>query len=552
MDGAVVGLWSGSFTGPEPLEQYQHDPVGFLVEQLGMREETVRWTLNDGYGSHVWDGTREPLIATLEALARSEDVGVEAGTATQKTYVLGAGAMLWWLACWRNSIVITAAPKKEQLALNLWKEVTKLWPHFQAAYPMAELTTLKLRMKGGIDETWAATGFVCGVGADEESANKARGFHAEHMLIICEETPGIHSAIMTAFENTSTGPHNLRLALGNPDSQQDELHRFCQSPGVTHVRISALDHPNVVAGDAGLVPGAVSSKSVARRAAKYGTDSPIFKRMVRGISPAESRFSLIRQVWIEAAVAKWLDPETREELLLVGGPALGVDVANSEDGDEAAIASGIGSVLEEVRAFPCPNNLHLGVQVALEMKLLNVADRNCGVDAGGVGAGTINKLKELRRHVQGLFAGGRAHPRIDRDVLADEGVSVLEEEVYFNFRAQMWWQMRSDLQRGRLALPPDEVLHRELVVPTWSSREGKIIVEPKEKIIERLGHSPDRADAVVLWNWVRPRPQPEKDDRDLGAFDTEMLEAEYEKFRRTRAVTTHDRPAEYDPMMVTM
>lgn len=34
---------------------------------------------------------------------------------------------------------------------------------------------------------------------------------------------------------------------------------------------------------------------------------------------------------------------------------------------------------------------------------------------------------------------------------------------------------------------------------------GIVTLESKDDIRKRLGRSPDRADAVVYWNWVRPR-----------------------------------------------
>lgn len=144
-------------------------------------------------------------------------------------------------------------PIEDQLRLHIWKEIGALWPRFEEHFPGAQLLDLKIRMrdpetdaKGNAKEKWAATGFKCGVDAGSVSAVRAQGFHARHMLIVTEETPGIHPAIMAAFENTCTADHNIRLAFGNPDHQQDALHLFCESPGAVPVRISALDHPNLV------------------------------------------------------------------------------------------------------------------------------------------------------------------------------------------------------------------------------------------------------------------------------------------------------------------
>ena len=269
---------------------YQDDPLGWISDILGVPEHTLRWSLNDGYADHVWDGSVDPLSEVLEALAGWDSVGVESGTGTGKTF-LGACIVLWFLACWEDSIVVTAAPKLAQLTKHIWKEIGVLWPHFQHHFPHAELLSSGvIRMKPAIEEreAWAATAFGCGVGADESSATKAQGWHAEHMLILTEETPGVHPAIMVAFENTCSAPHNLRLSFGNPDYEEDELHQFCLQPHVQHVRVSALDHPNVVGDEPGIIPGAVSLAAIERRKDLYAHIPAMYESRVRGISPRQA------------------------------------------------------------------------------------------------------------------------------------------------------------------------------------------------------------------------------------------------------------------------
>jgi len=41
-------------------------------------------------------------------------------------------------------------------------------------------------------------------------------------------------------------------------------------------------------------------------------------------------------------------------------------------------------------------------------------------------------------------------------------------------------------------------LARELSSASYLIRNGKILIEPKEKIKERLGRSPDKADAYII------------------------------------------------------
>ncbi len=55
------------------------------------------------------------------------------------------------------------------------------------------------------------------------------------------------------------------------------------------------------------------------------------------------------------------------------------------------------------------------------------------------------------------------------------------------------------MEQGQIALPHDEELFDELVAIGWrATSNGKIQIEPKEVLKNRLGRSPDRADAVVL------------------------------------------------------
>lgn len=468
--------------------KYARDPLLWFKERLGIDEHTLRWSMNPAYETHKWDGTADPMAKVLTSLAEWKSVGVESATGTGKTF-LGAGVILWFLDCFENSTVVTTAPKESQLTLNIWKEVSRLWPRFQSLRPKAELTTLRIRMRPGSD-VWAAHGFACGVGADEDSATRAQGFHAEHMLIIFEETPGIHPAVMTAFKNTCSDDHNIRLALGNPDSRTDQLHMFCQESNVVPIRVSALDHPNVVTNDR-VIPGAVSRLKVDERRHDYGPDSRLYMSRVRGISPEESADALIRWQWCIDATRKTAAERSQ---LLQGPDALGVDVANSENGDKAALAHGKGAVLLTVESFQCPNaNLLASERVVPLILTLDIDQKHVGIDAVGVGAGTVNELKRLGFRCTAIHGGGLAHVRPQSK----------REEEFNSLRSQMWWQVRVDLQHSNIVLPHDEELFEDLTTPTWATQNGKIVVEPKEKIKQRLGRSPDKGDAVVYWNWVR-------------------------------------------------
>ncbi len=472
---------------------YRVNPLDYLVERLGFKRETIDWLSLSEYKDHKWDGTVNPFVYLLECLSQGvKKIGVESATGTGKTKI-GAGIALWFLECFENSLVITTAPKEPQLKLHIWKEIGVLYPSFNKG----SLSTLRLNMHEDAKLTdWQAVGFVAGVAADEASATKAQGFHAEHLLIILEETPGVPQPIIEAFQNTCDGTHNIILAFGNPDHQLDNLHRFCQLPNVTSLRISGFDHPNVVLKNSNFIPGAVTLDGLNDKKIRYGEDGPLFLSRARGISPGQSVNSLISLKWIKESVERWKTfcDESGQliESKIYGEKALGVDVANSEAGDKAAIAKGRGTVLIEVKDFQCPDSNVLGKRDVYQlMRDENISEYNVGVDSVGVGAGTVNALKELDKYIVAL--GG-----------ADEPVDLQnQEEKFKNLRSQMWWQLREDFRNGIISIPDDQELIADLITPEWEPKDGKIIVEKKEAIKKRLGHSPNKGDAVVYWNWVR-------------------------------------------------
>jgi hypothetical protein len=517
LDAHLVALAANQ--GPKAHVEYQDRPEDWIVEKLGIPRETIRWSLVEGYAKHVWDGTPDPIAAILESLAAWEDVGVESATGTGKSYI-AACIVYWFLACFHNSIVNTYAPKGDQLRLYIWKELTELWPLFKRLFPTATKTSVPLRIQMNGSDKWAAHGIATAVGGEEESATKAQGAHAEHMLLITEETPGMDPAVLTALRNTRTGSHNLQLSLGNPDNQTDPLHRFCLLKTTKHIVVSALDHPNVVTGE-DIIPGASSRKGIQNI---VGDDNvpgtPMYESRVRGRSPAQSTQALIKLEWLKAAAARY------PILIKKGGRgAIGLDVANSERGDKSSEAYGIGPCLVRVDVAPCPNSNVLGFNVVKRANDRGIAPENVGVDPVGVGAGTVNEMVRLDFNAQRL--GGAMSPVTGAQLGADGSIQdwMPDANLFDNLRGQMAWQLREDLRKGYIAIHPDILAKhaQEIVTPKYKQLT-KVIFESKEHIIKALGgRSPDAFDSIMYWNWVRPRSEEERqkeysDDQHPG-FD---------------------------------
>jgi hypothetical protein len=99
---------------------------------------------------------------------------------------------------------------------------------------------------------------------------------------------------------------------------------------------------------------------------------------------------------------------------------------------------------------------------------------------GGYGSGVIDAMIQGgHTPLEVQFAGSPIDPR------------------YLNKRAEMWFLMAEWVKRGG-ALPNIPELAKELTAPTYTFRNGKLQLEAKEQIKERLGYSPDMADALCL------------------------------------------------------
>lgn len=489
-----------------------------------MPKSTLVWSMNAAYANHKWDGDVDPFVRVAEAMYASRWIGVQSGTGIGKTFFL-AVLSYWFLEVWEDSVIVITGPKQEQLALHIWQEIARLFPKFG----VGQLMSLKVRLSPDApeDQGWEIVAFGAGVKAEEvgQSAKRAQGFHRGHMLIILEECPGIPQAVITAFENTCIAPHNIIVAVGNPDHEFDSLAAFIRNNAkrLTRVRISGFDHPNVVMKNPNFIPGAQSEVGLQMLLDRYrDPENGMYLSRARGISPKQAIDAVIHLPWLYEA-AKRFEARPKAEMgridqkKIQGLPAFGVDAANSDKGDPACIGYGRDNVFIDADAFQCPDSNRLGVEVSERMRRLSVNANRVVVDGTGVGAGTVNALKERGHKVMDfsrpdtILNGRPLELKFEavRGEVNKEGKIVLKKilqqqaEQFLNLRALGYWLAREDLRSGKVDVAQDEELFAELIAPTYTTREGKIVIEPKDEIIKRLGRSPNKADAFVMWNVAR-------------------------------------------------
>lgn len=185
-----------------------------------------------------------------------------------------------------------------------------------------------------------------------------------------------------------------------------------------------------------------------------------------------------------------------EEVVIGRGPViLGIDP--SRDQDRVGIIDRCGRRMGERIAETWPPE---GNTVYLAQRLSGVINKlkpdAVNIDVGSNGAGVYDNLVEM------------GHGAILNAVnfgSSPTGQGPTGDRLYANRRSEMWDLMRDWFESpGGVQVPDDDALHADLTAPVWGSNATRdntlnaLILEPKDKIKARIGHSPDIGDAAAL------------------------------------------------------
>lgn len=208
--------------------------------------------------------------------------------------------------------------------------------------------------------------------------------------------------------------------------------------------------------------------------AKAGMSDNAFRQEFLCDFSASSDDVLITLDEAQAAADRDYAPEIYASMPLV----FGVDVARFGD-DSTCIVMRRG-----LKAFPAVK-IHHKDSVEVAQRIISLyhqhQPQDIFVDAGQ-GQGVIDVLRRALPCVNEVPFGGQA----------------LDPARYFNRRSEMWYLMREWIKDGG-AIDNDPQLVGELAAPTYEfTTQGKIALEKKDDIKERLGRSPDVADALAL------------------------------------------------------
>lgn len=107
------------------------------------------------------------------------------------------------------------------------------------------------------------------------------------------------------------------------------------------------------------------------------------------------------------------------------------------------------------------------------------------IDVGGLGAGIVDRLKELGHG--------------SRIVAVNAGSSPLDAKRYSNKRSEMWGLMREWLLQEPCQLPDSDSLHADICGIRYKiDSNSRLVMEQKSEMKKRGARSPDESDALCL------------------------------------------------------
>ena len=405
----------------------------------------------------------------LSALPHQNRLALKASKGVGKTTLLA------W-ACW-NFLLTRPHPKiaatsitSDNLSDGLWPEMAK-WQH-KSELLKSQFTWTKTRIFANeAPETWWMSARTWPKGADSsQQADTLAGLHADYLLFVLDEVGGIPDAVMAAAEaGLATGIETKILMAGNPTHLEGPLYRACSSErNLWFVKeiTSDPDDPKRAT--------RVSIQWAKEQIEKYGKDSPWVLVNVFGKFPPSSINSLLGPDEVTAAMNRHLT----EDKYSWAQKRLGVDVARFGD-DRTVIFPRQGLAAFKPAEMRGATTNEIAARVAAAKAKWN-SEVELIDSTGGYGAGVADFLR-MQGHspIEVQFAGKAIDSR------------------YHNKRCEMWFTMAEWVKRGG-ALPNMPDLVKELTAPTYTfTASGKFLVEPKDAIKDRLGFSPDIADALA-------------------------------------------------------
>ena len=464
------------------------------------------------------DPEQQEIVAAVQTNKR---VSVRSGTARGKDFVAAciAVSFLYLTPRWNkrgelieNTKVALTAPTDRQVKNIMMPEISRLFNRAKKrgfVLP-GRLTAYDIRTD---NEEWFLTGFK----ADEHNHEAWSGFHAVNTMFIVTEATGISDDTFAAIEGNLQGNSRILLVF-NPNTVVGYAARSQKSARWTRFCLNSLTAPNVVQHKL-IYPGQVDYDWVQDKLenwcspisadeaqaemddfefeGRWYRPEDLFRKKVLGQFPKVSDDILIPAQWLELAHERWVQVNGREPLRQEIR-ILGVDVAGMGR-DCTCFVERKGAWVSQFNAHNSGGSAdHMKIAGQIAAYRRRQIEAYVSIDTIGEGAGVYSRCVELdeKEYIISCKYSETAKGRNGKPL-----TDVTGQYQFVNMRAYLFWCVRDWLNPKNdtgAMLPPDTQFDEEATEIKWSFRsDGRIIIEPKEDIKERLGRSPDKFDALA-------------------------------------------------------
>lgn len=310
--------------------------------------------------------------------------------------------------------------------------------------------------------------FAVGRSGTKANPEALQGFHSENMMFLLDEASGIDDIVFEVAGGALSTKGSKIVQAANPTrssgyfysshhSMRDQWHTMA---------VSCNDSSRV------------DPSYPAQIAAEYGLDSNVYRVRVLGEFPTADDDTLIPLELVEAA--KMRDVDVTARLM----PVWGLDVARYGD-CRTALAKRQGNTLHEIKSWAKRDLMEVAgiVQYEYEDARSDMKPAEILIDAVGLGAGVLDRCREMRLPVRGVNVGETASGR----------------DKYANLKAELWWRAREWFDAKDCRIVDNDTLIGQLCTVKYGfTSSGRIKVEGKEEMQARGLKSPDEADAFIL------------------------------------------------------
>lgn len=433
------------------------------------------WFIENVLRSPLWGVQRDVARAVFEPSAR---VAWKAAPSVGKTYA-AARIVLAFFYLFPDCKIITTAPSWTAVESLLWGEIGAAFERLPSGMG-GQITGTRLR---GGSQWWA-------MGLSTDIEERFKGHHAERMLVVVDESPGLKPAIWKAIDAIRAGGSVSVLALGNPTipsgvfydaftSKSDSWKTFTtgafDSPNLDGVTLESLLEMNDAELDDNPLPNLTTRRWVRDAYRDLGTEHPLWQANILAEFPTESENALFSLAWLEAARNRTL-PEPEKSVYRVG-----IDVA--EAGEDETVAY---LLRDDGQIVSAPWAIKGDSQGPVLHALRDHQSKSPTVyyDSVGVGAYFSTPLKAEGFKCVPINVGWEPH----------------DKRRFVNLKAELYWDLRERAREGQLGGLTDQTTYAQLAGLRYTTQNarGRIEIESKADMRKRGAKSPDRAESLML------------------------------------------------------